>query len=125
MGNVFSLVQYMVQSHEIGFEPAVSVIGLYRHRAHAFPMSNKSQVLCKECMLHQIVHSFEVNAFPHDTQLAGLQKWWRRRSRHVGGIEGSCGLVFAHLLIWYVVLRAIPAGAKIVDYARLMVLDRQ
>lgn len=123
--NVFSLVQYLEQSHATGVEPAVSVIGLYRHRAHTFPMSNKSAVLCKECMMFKIVNSFQVNTFPHDPQLAGLRRWWKRRSPHVGGAESSCGIIFAHVLIWYTVLRAVPAGFKIVDYARLMTLDRQ
>merc|ERR1712100_793172 len=88
-------------------------------------MSNVSAVLCKECMLERMVRSFEVNSFSHDPQLAGLQQWWRRRGPHVGGTMSACGIVFAHLLIWYTVLRAMPLGVKVLDYARLMLLDRK
>merc|ERR1712118_499042 len=88
-------------------------------------MSNESVAICKECMLERIVRSFEVSRFPRDRPLTGLQRWWLRRSKHLDGSRGICGIVFAHLLIWYTVLRAAPAGVKVLDYAKLMLYDRK
>jgi len=122
--NVFQLVQHVKAHGGIGTYSHVSVVGLYRHRAHTFPMSNSSALLCKSCMLERLARSFEVNRFPRDPPMAGLQRWWRRRARHIGGTSSSCGLVFAHLLVWYSVLRARSSGLAVLDYARLMALDR-
>lgn len=119
--NVFQLTHHVQYRRASGAAAPASFLGLYRHRAHTFPMSNESALLCKECMLTRMVQSLEVNHFPRDAPMAGLRRWWLRRARHIGGAHGPCGLVFAHLLVWYSVLRA---GITTLDYARLMMLER-
>eukprot|EP00913_Durusdinium_trenchii_P011131 g10453.t1 len=104
---------------------AIIAFALYRHRAHCFPMSNSSRALCKECWYQQILRAFEMADFSNDDAMRGLQRFWLSRARLVGGRQGPSGLVFAHLVAWFPLLRAQLFGLRVLDYARLLVLNQR
>ncbi|CAE7193021.1 RSPH1 [Symbiodinium pilosum] len=122
--NVYQVSKHLEWRQRSGQRPAVTAFALYRHRAHCFPMSNSSAALCKECWYQQILHAFELADFSDDVVMRGLQRWWLSRKHLVGGRSGPSGLVFAHLVAWFPLLRAQPFGLCVLDYAQLMLLDR-
>eukprot|EP00927_Polykrikos_kofoidii_P060584 TRINITY_DN55526_c0_g1_i1.p1 TRINITY_DN55526_c0_g1~~TRINITY_DN55526_c0_g1_i1.p1 ORF type:complete len:896 (-),score=92.82 TRINITY_DN55526_c0_g1_i1:22-2709(-) len=131
VSNVFQLIRHVEFGHHAGSPTGMSVLAIYRHRAHTFPVSNLSALnrsqeagICKSCWLVEAVLSFEANAFPDDPCLSGLQRWWRQQTVGSGSAMTIFGAVFGHLLSWYVVLRAQPLGVAVLDYARLMLLSR-
>ncbi|CAK9092060.1 unnamed protein product, partial [Durusdinium trenchii] len=123
--NVFQVSKYLEMRHRSGLRPAIIAFALYRHRAHCFPMSNSSRALCKECWYQQILRAFEMADFSNDDAMRGLQRFWLSRARLVGGRQGPSGLVFAHLVAWFPLLRAQLFGLRVLDYARLLVLNQR
>lgn len=124
--NVMQLAQYAGLQGASAAQSGTSVLALYRHRAHSFPMSNGSSTqftVCKWCMFEKVVHAFETNTF-RDAALRGLQRWWRGTSRLTGGAQTACGQVFAHLVMWYGVLRVPALARHVLDFAKLMSLER-
>eukprot|EP00927_Polykrikos_kofoidii_P048277 TRINITY_DN42495_c0_g2_i1.p1 TRINITY_DN42495_c0_g2~~TRINITY_DN42495_c0_g2_i1.p1 ORF type:complete len:384 (+),score=43.40 TRINITY_DN42495_c0_g2_i1:134-1153(+) len=117
------LAQSVVHHHAILKRHPMIVMGLYRHRAHSFPVANSTN-LCKNCMFTRIVMSFEKANFRKDPPLAGLQKWWHFHGPSLGGADSTAGVVFGHLVSWYVLLRTKSIAAHVLDYAQLMLLDR-
>ncbi|CAK8985305.1 unnamed protein product [Durusdinium trenchii] len=131
----FQVSKYLEMRHRSGLRPAIIAFALYRHRAHCsleiamggrrFPMSNSSRALCKECWYQQILRAFEMADFSNDDAMRGLQRFWLSRARLVGGRQGPSGLVFAHLVAWFPLLRAQLFGLRVLDYARLLVLNQR
>lgn len=121
--NVPHVLRYVELRQRAGLKPLFSVAALYRHRAHMFPLSSTRTYLCKECMFDKILESVETNLFPHDHVVAGLRHWWLRSALGAES-KGIHRFVFAHLIIWYLLLRARPYGVMVVSYAELMLLGR-
>ncbi|CAJ1373986.1 unnamed protein product [Effrenium voratum] len=120
--NVYQVSNHLEMRHRSGLRPAVIAFALYRHRAHCFPMSNSSAALCKECWYQQILRAFEMANFAADYAMRGLQRFWRTKGRLVGGVAGPSGLIFAHLVAWFPLLRAQLFGLRVLDYVRLVTL---
>merc|ERR1711876_5013 len=87
-----------------------------------FPLSAQKSYVCKECMFEKFVASIEANNFLHDRVAADLRQWWLQYSSEMGGVASIHRFIFAHLFMWYLLLRARPYGVMVVSYAELMLL---